>query len=72
MKRVCAWCREELGSVDSPASFKNVITHGICEKCRDNLLFQMGVELGVFLDSLKLPVVVVNRKGTIVTGLVLI
>jgi len=28
----------------------------------------MGVELGVFLDSLKLPIVVVNRRGTIVTG----
>jgi hypothetical protein len=28
----------------------------------------MGVELEEFLDSLKLPVVVVNRGGTIVTG----
>ena len=68
MKRVCAWCKKELGRVDSQANFENVITHGICEKCRDNMLFQMGVELGVFLDSLKLPVVVVDRGGTIVTG----
>ena len=68
MKRVCAWCKKELGRVDSQASFDNVITHGICEICRDNLLFQMGVELGEFLDSLKLPVVVVDRGGTIVTG----
>lgn len=68
MKRVCAWCRKQLGRVDSQASLENVITHGICEKCSDNLLFQMGVELEVFLDSLKLPVVVVNREGTIVTG----
>ena len=68
MKRVCAWCRKQLGRVDSQGSLENVITHGICEKCSDNLLFQMGVELEVFLDSLKLPVVVVNREGTIVTG----
>ena len=68
MKRVCAWCRKELGRADSQASSEDIITHGICEICRDNLLFQMGVELGVFLDSLKLPVVVVNRGGTIVTG----
>jgi hypothetical protein len=68
MKRVCAWCKKELGRLDSQTSFEIRITHGICEKCRDNLLFQMGVELGVFLDSLKLPVVVVNREGTIVTG----
>jgi hypothetical protein len=68
MKKVCAWCRKELGRVDSQAGSENVITHGICGNCKDNLLFQMGVELGVFLDSLKLPVVVVNCGGTIVTG----
>jgi PAS domain-containing protein len=68
MKRICAWCRKDLGSIDSRAGSENVITHGICENCGSNLLFQMGVELGDFLDSLKLPVVVVNREGTIVTG----
>ena len=68
MKRVCAWCRKELGRVDSQVGSENAITHGICGTCRDNMLFQMGVELGVFLDSLKLPIVVVDRGGTIVTG----
>jgi hypothetical protein len=68
MKSVCAWCSKELGRVDSRAGFENVITHGICGNCKDNMLFQMGVELGEFLDSLKLPIVVVNRGGTIVTG----
>jgi len=68
MKRICAWCRKELGTVDSQAGSDNVITHSICKSCKDNVLFQMGVELGVFLDSLKLPIVVVNRRGTIVTG----
>ena len=68
MKRVCAWCRTELGRVDSQADYENAITHGICENCSTNLLFQMGVELGEFLDSLKLPVVVVNGTGTIMTA----
>jgi nitrogen-specific signal transduction histidine kinase len=31
-------------------------------------MFQMGVELEKFLNSLKLPIVVVNETGTIVTG----
>ena len=68
MKRICAWCRKEMGRVGSQAKFENLITHGICENCRDYMLFQMGVELEVFLDSLKLPVVVVNREGIIVTA----
>ena len=68
MKTICAWCRKEVHGGDSQADSENVITHGICEGCKDNLLFQMGVELQVFLDSLGVPIVVVNREGTIVTG----
>jgi transcriptional regulator with PAS, ATPase and Fis domain len=68
MKRICAWCRKKLGSVDSRSGTEDVITHGICKNCGENLMFQMGVELEEFLNSLKLPVVVVNGTGTIVTG----
>lgn len=68
MKRICAWCKIEMGSDDSKAGSENSITHGICGNCRDNILFQMGVKLGEFLDSLKLPIIVVNSLGAIVTG----
>jgi transcriptional regulator with PAS, ATPase and Fis domain len=68
MKVVCAWCRKELQQIDSLGAEQNTITHGICEDCRDNLLFQLGVELQKFLDSLAVPIVVVDRQGTIVTG----
>lgn len=57
-----------MGRVDSHVNYENAITHGICRNCRENLSFQSGVEFGVFLDSLKFPVVVVDREGTIVTG----
>ena len=68
MKRVCAWCRKEMGRADSQLGSENTITHGICGSCRENLFFQRGVEFGVFLDSLKLPIVVVDGEGIIVTG----
>lgn len=68
MKRVCAWCNEELGRIDSQTASEDTITHGICGNCNDNILFQTGVELEVFLDSLKQPVVVVDRDGNVVTG----
>lgn len=48
MKSICAWCREELARGDSKESSENMISHGICENCKDNLVFQIGVELGVF------------------------
>jgi hypothetical protein len=68
MKRICAWCKKELHGVDSPADAGNVITHGICKSCRDNILFQLGVELESFLNSLDVPIVLVNQAGTIVNA----
>ena len=68
MKRICAWCKKKLGSVDSRSDTENVITHGICANCGENLMFQLGVELEEFLNSLAQPVVLVNGTGTIVTG----
>ena len=44
-----------------------MITHGICRNCRDNILFQLGVELEAYLDSLQVPIVLVNREGIVVS-----
>ena len=68
MKHVCAWCKKDLGGVDLDPGFEDVISHGICVNCKDNLVFQLGVDLSKFLDSLGLPIVVVNKEGIIVTG----
>lgn len=68
MKRICAWCSKELLGGKSQAGSENIITHGICGSCRDNVLFQMGVELESYLDSLDVPIVLVNRGGKVVTA----
>jgi hypothetical protein len=68
MKRICAWCNKEMQGGDSQAGTENMITHGICNSCRDNVLFQLGVELELFLDSLEAPVVMVNGSGTVVSA----
>jgi hypothetical protein len=33
MKRVCAWCQIELGTIDSSIHSKDATTHGICDAC---------------------------------------
>lgn len=53
---------------ESSTSPENVITQSICEDCRSNMIFQLGVELQVFLNSLKVPIVMVDREGTVVTA----
>ena len=67
MKQVCAWCNKELGTIDSHADSGNVITHGICESCKNNALFQLGVDLRVFLNSLEQPVVMVNQNAAVIS-----
>jgi hypothetical protein len=62
MKRICAWCRQGMGSVEGTMRPDTEISHGICSSCRDNFEFQMGVPLQKYLDSLPLPVLAVDRS----------
>ncbi len=77
MKRVCAWCGKGMGTVAGSKHPDDVLSHGICESCVDNLTFQLGAPLETYLDSMPLPVLVVdghnivkavNEKGCKVLG----
>ena len=68
MRRVCAWCRKDMGQTRSEMHSEEVITHGICEACADRLFANLGKELVSFLDRLAAPVVVVDEKGSIRTA----
>ncbi len=68
MKNKCAWCNIEIGSpkgISWNDNEENEISHGICDNCTDNLLFQSGVDLQSYIDSLNIPVVTVNTDGII-------
>jgi hypothetical protein len=60
MKRVCAWCKIDLGAVKSEVFSEAAITHGICEKCAAKFLHPLRATLIEFLDSLAVPIVVVD------------
>ncbi|MEW5736158.1 MAG: PAS domain-containing protein [Thermodesulfobacteriota bacterium] len=70
MLRICAWCGAKLsnspGGTAEPSDYP--ITHGICPPCADNLVFQAGVDLGRYLDSLEVPVVVVDGDAVVQTA----
>jgi len=68
MKRICAWCRKELSCGDAQDEPEKGISHGICESCKDNMVFQMGVELRRFLNSLNAPILLIDREGKVVAG----
>ena len=68
MKKVCAWCKRELETLDTEHEQKFPITHGICETCAGNLLAQMGKPLLDFLDSLEVPILLIESGPLVCTG----
>lgn len=65
MKRVCAWCKTEMGIVPLESLSDEIITHGICEECKNKVLGPRRFALMDFLDSLAAPVVVVDATGSV-------
>ena len=71
MKYVCSWCKSDLGEINTGRG-NAAITHGICNKCVDALLSRNSKPLHEFLDSLNIPVIMIE-SGAIVraSGVVL-
>lgn len=51
-----------MGPVEGSTRPDTEISHGICEGCLNNFEFQQGVPMQRYLDSIPLPVVVVDRQ----------
>jgi PAS domain-containing protein len=68
MKKVCAWCRRELESFVAEHEQMYPVTHGICDTCAADLLMQMGRPLQEFLDSLDVPILLIESGPLICTA----
>jgi len=63
MKKLCAWCNRELPS--SHESQSSVVSHGICVDCNDNIHFQLGVTVDQYLESQKVPVLLLTAEENV-------
>jgi len=61
MKRVCAWCKKELGSIGNTS---NVITHSICPRCARAMLAGKKLELQTYLNTFEEPILLVDENVT--------
>lgn len=68
MIHVCAWCKKVLDSENSDTITDNTITHGICRECAAKLVSPEKIPLKEFLDTLGVPILVVNNEGIVVTA----
>jgi len=65
MKRVCAWCKKDLGTIKTEMYSESLITHGICEECKNAFFDPLKTTLMDFLDGLNVPVIVVDATVSI-------
>jgi hypothetical protein len=68
MKAVCAWCKKDIGPRDSPPGTEAAITHGICRDCLRRWFPKYSSSFKEFLDSLKVPILVIDQDGKVKTG----
>ena len=58
MRRVCAWCKKEMGRTEDDAE-NNSITHGICSECEKLVEFE-SVKVRNILDEIDKPILIIN------------
>jgi PAS domain-containing protein len=61
MKRVCAWCKKDMGTVHSDYYEENIITHGICTECANRTFTELNMDRSeILIEGLSEPVLVVD------------
>ena len=65
MKKICAGCGRAIGGQGGLGPEDETISHGICPACADAVFPEVGIDLGVFLDRFKLPILVVDAEGMV-------
>ena len=68
MQRICAWCKKDLGTIYSDHHSDSVISHGICDECKDSFFGSTKLSLMEYLDSLGAPVLVIDADGNAQTA----
>ena len=65
MKTVCASCNKEI----KPSFYRDydIISYGLCKSCKNNLFYQNRVELSKYLNSLPVPIILIDPEKGIKT-----
>jgi PAS domain-containing protein len=68
MQKVCAWCNAPLENTEEQHNGNELVSHGICEKCYENLLSSENKTLGDLLDRFSDPVFLIDSYCKIMVG----
>jgi hypothetical protein len=61
MQVICVWCLSDITKGDLGIN-TDLVSHGICQDCRNALPSREGVSLQQFIDSIPYPIVLAMRS----------
>ncbi|RPI99742.1 MAG: hypothetical protein EHM36_15580 [Deltaproteobacteria bacterium] len=65
IRQVCFYCSKYLGSIEEPGKPEESLSHGVCSDCLPRFVAGTGKSFAEFLDSLPVPVFVLDEEGYI-------
>lgn len=68
MKKICAWCRKDLGVDHSQGKNNAPISHGICPDCYRKLISFKAKSMRDFLNQFSHPVLLVDSEVKIISA----
>lgn len=66
MKKVCSWCKIEIGIVPDKSHLEHAVTYGICSQCLNILFEPHQFNLTEFLDHLDATVIAVTPNASVI------
>ncbi len=69
MKVVCGWCGVSIEGSSHNQPLDSETSHGICPACSEAFAFQDGISLQRYIDSIAIPILLVdNNTGIVATN----
>jgi PAS domain-containing protein len=68
MNSACAWCGSGIAKSESDGNPDHRVSHGICLSCRDNFLAHNGIAFQEYLESIPIPILVIDNSFEILTA----
>lgn len=65
MARLCSWCNNEINAPTPEVRNSRSIAPDVCAACKEHFVFQMGVPLQTYLESLPAPIFVIDGDGVV-------
>lgn len=67
VRQICMYCKADIGTIEETKTMEETVSHGLCQRCLPKFLISLGKPFPDFLDSLPIPVFVVDENVRVIS-----